>query len=149
MVAYLGSHFYSHQWHHSEKLLVHSCPKNKEQNPAVVASNLQNTLNSSDLQTSSTAEVLRGPCNWGPGLLSHVFWHVHVWCGAGTRSHEVASLHLQSTGHQTWCFARGWWDCRRTPGFPSSTTPLWSYGRSLGKQRVLHRAVKIVGKQNR
>lgn len=29
MVAYLGGHFYNHQWRHSEKLLVHSCPKNR------------------------------------------------------------------------------------------------------------------------
>jgi len=60
MVAYLGGHFYNHQWHHSEKLLVHSCPENIEQNLIAFASNLQNTRNS-ELHTNSIVEALRSP----------------------------------------------------------------------------------------
>lgn len=57
MEAYLAVHFYSRQWRHSEKLLVHSYPKNTEQNLIVFASNLQNTVNSK-LQTSCIVEIL-------------------------------------------------------------------------------------------
>ena len=81
MVAYLGGHFYSRQWRHSEKLPVHSCPKNMEQNLIVFASNLQNTLNLK-LQTSSIVEVLRSLCSHSLSLPFHVFLtRSHVaWC---------------------------------------------------------------------
>lgn len=82
----------------------------------------------------------------------HIQWNVVLSARAWERKNIQklnVFLHLQSTGHQTWRFSRGWWDGCRTPGFLSSTTPLWNCGRNLGKLRVLRRSVKIARKQNR